>query len=315
MSPGHFINWFGHAAGAVIFGLFLSLLWQDRSPGRNKAVAATLIACLWNLAELIGLSQTFGNVSFGLFLSVLLDLVLGGRPRWAVWAGYLLSVAAALNENGLYFVAAGFAALAVFAGFRSRGRALPAFALFLLSLSLLHFGEDETHTAWWAELLVHHAGIPLAMFVLLQDFRFVFLDALIRFLANILVALVFATAALTWMGKWPATALAGVTGLLLLYAFARQRVQKLLTQLVFRRQATFRPGPDIEASLRAHFSAGESTWEPETVVEGPMLLGNGTEAALGVREANGAIRIIRLGRRPGGRRYLSEDLKVLREAG
>lgn len=312
MPPGHFINWFGHAAGAVIFGLFVGLLWQDRSPGRNKAMAATLIACLWNIAELIGLSQTFGNLSFGIFLSVLLDLVIGGQPRWAVRAGYLLPVAA-LHPSGLYLVAAGFATLAAVAGLRTR--ALSALALFLLSLSILHFGEDEQHTAWWAELLIHHAGIPLAMYVLLQDYRFVFLDALIRFLANILVALVFAAAALTWMGKWPATALAGVTGLLLLYAFARQRAQNLLTQLVFRRQATFRPGADIEASLRAHFSAGESTWEPETIVEGPMLLGNGTEAALGVRDANGSIRIIRLGRRPGGRRYLSEDLKVLREAG
>jgi signal transduction histidine kinase len=336
MPPGQLINWFGHAAGAVIFGLFFGLLWRDRSPSRNKALLATALALLWNLAELAGLALgsvgpwlgAMESTAFSLLPCVLFDVVIGGRPRWAARAGYSLSAAAALlhlgelvsdskilHGAGLYLVAAGFGALAIYAAFRTRERALPALAILLLSLSILHFAEDELHTALWVELLVHHAGIPLAMFVLLQDYRFVFLDALIRFFANILVALVFAAAALTWMGKWPATALAGVTGLLMLYAFTRQRVQKLLTQLVFRREATFRPGPDIEASLREYFGTGESTWEPEAAAEGPMLLGNGTEAALGVREATGAIRMIRLGRRPGGRRYLSEDLQVLREAG
>lgn len=349
VASGHFINWFGHAAGAVVFGLFLGLLWRDRSPGRNKALAATSIAFLWNIAELIALAQgsvgpylaAFESAAFSFLPALLFDLVIGGAPAWAVRAGYALSGGATalhlaelysdsevLHGAGLYMVAAGFCVLAVYAAFRRRRRALPALALLLLSLSILHFVEDEQHTAWWVELLVHHAGIPLAMFVLLQDYRFVLLDAFVRFLANIFVALVFAGAAQAWMSKWPASALAGVTGLLILYAFSRVRVQTLLTRLVFRRAdmtallASLRPAGDepslldsAEGSLRSYFGAGESTWEPEAAVEDAQLLGHGAEAALGVRRSSGEIRTMRFGRRAGGRRYLSEDLQALRQAG
>jgi hypothetical protein len=254
---GHLINWLGHAGGALVFGMFLGLLLRDRSPGRNKALGAAGIAFLWNAVELVGLwlgsvgpyLAAFESTAFSFLPALLFDLVVGGAPVWAVRVGYGLSAAATavhlgelvsdsevLHGVGLYMVAAGFGVLAVYAAIRRRQRTLPALALLLLSLSILHFAEDEQHTAWWVELLVHHAGIPLAMFVLLQDYRFVFLDALIRFLANILVALVFAGAAQAWMAKWPSTGLVGVAGLLILYAFARTRVQTLLTRLVFRRE-------------------------------------------------------------------------------
>lgn len=349
LPAGHLVNWFGHAAGALVFGLFLGLLAGDRSPGRNKAVAATWIALLWNVAELAGLVLgaapawllAFESTAFSLLPALLYDLVIGGSPRWAVRAGYALSAGAALfhlaelvsdsevlHGAGLYMVATGFCALAVYAAIGRRKRALPALALLLLSLSILHFAEDEQHTAWWVELLVHHAGIPLSMFVLLQDYRFVFLDALIRFLANIFAALVFAAAGQVWWEKWPSTALAGFTILLVLYAFTRTRLEALLTRLVFRRTDltglldSLRPAPDeasflshAEARIRQYFASGEPSWEAEDAIEGPFVLGDGAEAALGVRGAEGQIRLIRLGRRHGGRRYLSGDLEALRKVG
>ena len=106
VANGHVINWFGHSAGAVIFGLFLGLLWPDRSAGRNKAVAATLMAFLWNASELIGLWQgrpgpwlgAFESSAFSLLPALLFDLVSGGAPRWAVRSGYALSaIATALH--------------------------------------------------------------------------------------------------------------------------------------------------------------------------------------------------------------------------
>ena len=350
VADGYFINWFGHAAGAVIFGLFLGLLWQDRSPGRNKAAAATLMAFLWNGSELIGLWQgrpgpwlaAFESTAFSLLPALLFDLVSGGAPRWAVRSGYALSAIATalhlaelvsdttfLHGAGLYLVAAGFCVLAVYAAIRRRQRALPALALLLLALSILHFAKDEQHAAWWMEVLVHHAGIPLAMFVLLQDYRFVFLDALIRFLASILVALIFAAAALTWVAKWPETALAAVTALLILYAFSRARVQTLLTRLVFRRPdlgvllSSIRPAGDetilletAERNLRDYFGAAANpALEPLSASEGATLAANGAEATLGVRLSTGEIRAMQFGRRAGGRRYLSGDVDALRQAG
>ena len=346
---GHLINWLGHAGGALVFGMFLGLLLRDRSPGRNKALGAAGIAFLWNAAELVGLwlgsggpyLAAFESTAFSFLPSILFDVVVGGAPVWAVRVGYGLSAAATavhlaelvsdsevLHGAALYMVAAGFGGLAAYAAIRRRQRALPALALLLLALSILHFAEDEQHTAWWVELLVHHAGIPLAMFVLLQDYRFVFLDALIRFLANILVALVFAGAAQAWMAKWPSTGLVGVAGLLILYAFARTRVQTLLTRLVFRREElsgvldSLRGAGDetellgrAEEQLRRYFGAGLAAVSEEEVGEGAALMGSGLEAGLGVKIGGGQIRVMRFGRRVGGRRYLSEELQALRLAG
>ena len=60
--------------------------------------------------------------------------------------------------------------------------------LALFAMSFVHFGTGHASQAWSSELVVHHAGIPLALFVLLQDYRFVLLDAFVRFLANALLA-------------------------------------------------------------------------------------------------------------------------------
>ena len=62
--------------------------------------------------------------------------------------------------------------------------------LALFAMSFVHFGTGHAGQAWSSELVVHHAGIPLALFVLLQDYRFVLLDAFVRFLANALLAAV-----------------------------------------------------------------------------------------------------------------------------
>ena len=66
--------------------------------------------------------------------------------------------------------------------------------LFLFAISFAHFGSEHPRQAWSGEIALHHAGLPLALFVLLQDYRFVMLDAFVRFLANALLA-----AGLTWV--------------------------------------------------------------------------------------------------------------------
>ena len=68
------------------------------------------------------------------------------------------------------------------------GRMAASMSLALFAMSFVHFGSGHAVQAWSAELFIHHAGIPLALFVLLQDYRFVLLDAFVRFLANALLA-------------------------------------------------------------------------------------------------------------------------------
>src|SRR5581483_4911620 len=59
-----------------------------------------------------------------------------------------------------------------------------AMVMCLFAISFAHFGSTHDIKAWSGEAALHHAGIPLAIFVLLQEYRFLLLDAFIRFLVN-----------------------------------------------------------------------------------------------------------------------------------
>ena len=79
----------------------------------------------------------------------------------------------------------------------------------------------------------------------MQDYRFVLLDAFLRFLANVFLAAVFTVGvAQAWRLGWlsqtstpfrQALLLAGACLLLIVFAMLRGWVQRLLTRLVFRR--------------------------------------------------------------------------------
>ena len=125
----------------------------------------------------------------------------------------------------------------------------------LVAMSFVHLGSDQPLHAWSSELVLHHAGIPLALFVLLQDYRFVLLDAFVRFLANVLLAglLTFAMIRITfqWVSIDPRVAgnplysallLVGICLLLIAFALLRSQVQQWLTRVVFRR-------PDLNKAL------------------------------------------------------------------
>jgi hypothetical protein len=204
-------------------------------------------------------------------------------------------------------------------------RAVASMALFLFALSFAHFQPASGHGGWPAELVIHHAGLPVALFLLMQDYRFLLLDAFLRFLANILLA-----AAFTW-GLWragwlhmqdigpsdAALTLLGVCGGLILYALARESLQLGLTRLLFRR----RPLEPMLAQLRALSYADEDGWQARAAsIAGSYFgaaarIGRASEAdenvlgGVNVR-VNPELHLI-LGRRAGGRRYLSEDLEAL----
>ena len=126
----------------------------------------------------------------------------------------------------------------------------------LFAMSFVHFGSAHPAHAWSSELAFHHAGIPLALFVLLQDYRFVLLDAFMRFLANALLAValtfVIVRSAETFVHVdrgisdnpiYATLLLLAFCFLLIAFAIARSQLQRWLTRVIFRR-------PDIEKVLR-----------------------------------------------------------------
>jgi hypothetical protein len=396
------VNALGHSAGVLIFGIFLYLLIQDRAArrlaGSTKSMLAAALALLWNLASLIVLgadparqfTTVMAAVGFSvlsLLPAVLFDLCLQDRFHVLVRLGYALSAAtialhvaelfhdsSSYHRWGLTLITIGFGALtcvAAAAVFISRdgdrrattSRLVGTMSLFLLAMSFVHFRSGDVTQVWSRELAFHHAAIPLALLILLQDYRFVLLDAFLRFLANVLLAAMFTFGAVeAWrldLIQRPATPfyqallLAGACLLLIVFAMLRAGVQRMLTRLVFRR-------PDREALLRklktpirdeeeyllvaagllgGCMGAGviDTARHMELDLARPALTSElsrdraplereGVEAVIPLRlparppadlasdlSSNGA-RYVLLGRRSGGRRYLSEDLQVLGRA-
>jgi two-component system, LytTR family, sensor kinase len=388
------VNTLGHSAGVLIFGIFLYLLLQDRAsrrlPGSGKAMLAAALALLWNLASLVVLATnsavnefTSVTVAIGfsvlsLLPAVLFDLCLRGRFGLLVKLGYGLSAVSialhlselaadnpAYHRLGLALITIGygtFTGIAAAGMFLSRdqnrgvmtSRLVGTMSLFLLAMSFVHLRSAHLNQVWSRELAFHHAAIPLALLVLLQDYRFVLVDAFVRFLGNVLLAALFTFGGvLAWRADvlphpetpfTQAMLLASICLLLILFALLRARLQSVMTHLVFRqpdREALFdllktpvreeQAYVDSAARELGRFMGAEATLSddanladldlgrPALVSELPRhraeLEQRGFEAVVRLRIPAGGARHILLGRRSGGRRYLSEDLQALGQAG
>jgi two-component system LytT family sensor kinase len=195
----------------------------------------------------------------------------------------------------------------------------------------------------------------------LQDYRFVLLDAFIRFLANVLLSAVLIFAVIGAASKlvllngdvasnplYQALLLIALCLLLIAFALLRNGVQRLLTRVVFRRPdldgilQDLRSGPAVHlgeaeylawASRRLGDFMGASSAEaisgaakypelsdaeivfPTPLMDVPALRYDPefqwAESLVPVRLGPGDTCYILLGRRKGGRRYLSEDFQAL----
>jgi len=380
------VNTIGHCAGAIAFGILLYLFlvdWRRATVERSllPSIAAGL-AFLWNLGSLIGiatattedlLADTIVAISFSVLSvlpAVLLHISLRSRsaPLWIT--GYVVSAIAVIlhiidvitgasrfHYAAILLVTIGFAVLTatsvareVFTGARDGGgkRLAGAMVLFLFAISFAHFGSSHDIRAWSGEAALHHAGIPLAIFVLLQDYRFLLLDAFIRFLVNGSMA-----ALAVWLGFAAQTRLhvlehaardpffAGIAFAvaclsLSLFAYLRTRAQRFLTRVVFLRSSVAKmlsrlleiPAVnssdteylaaatavigDLFSAKRYEMGTGSIPGRAIAVSDPARLQVPGwVQAMAPLRFARGDAHVLWLGARRGGRRYLSEDLETL----
>jgi two-component system, LytTR family, sensor kinase len=370
MPPG-LINILGHIAGAVLFGTFLALLfsrrgWSGAQGRRLSGVAAALSLC-WNVGSLIvlvwqdmpGDSQgwlvalTFSILS--VLPAVLLNISLRDRLPAVSVCGYALSgVAVAmhfwevrehsptLHQTALQIITVGFLVLtaATFArkpeGRSGAARISAAMCMALFAMSFVHFGPGHGHEAWSSELFLHHAGIPVALFLLLQDYRFVLLDAFIRFAANGILAAILSWAAVQavrWAFGVPAAQdplpqaalLVGLSLLLVLFAAMRGAVQRWIAHALFRQGGVARLPQTVKAAPPFADEASYLEWAARAMASavraGKYAIlpheaerPEWTEAAIPVRLGPGQAKWIALGPRPGGQRYLGEDIESLTRA-
>ena len=279
------VNTIGHCAGAIAFGILLYLLLLDwRRATSDRSLLPSIAACLallWNMGSLIGMATApagdavadviiAGSFSvLSLLPAVLLHISLRSRPRFLWIAGYAVSGIAVILHIGdlitaaprfhyaaILLVTIGFAILTTISVIQeavtgphdgSGKRLAGAMVLFLFASSFVHFESAHDIKAWSGEAALHHAGIPLALFVLLQDYRFLLLDAFIRFLVNGTLAALAVWIAIKAEAQLGLVALAShdpfyagiifTAACLLLstFAFLRVRAQRLLTHAVFLR--------------------------------------------------------------------------------
>jgi two-component system, LytTR family, sensor kinase len=361
-----------------------------RLAGSTKSLLAAALALLWNLASLIVLgadsSSQFATViaaiSFSvlsLLPAVLFDLCLQERFRVLVRLGYGLSavtivlhVAELFHDSsqyhrwGLSLITIGYGALTCAAaagvfisrdeGSRDGRRAMTSrlvgtMSLFLLAMSFVHFRSGDVTQVWSRELAFHHAAIPLALLILLQDYRFVLLDAFLRFLANVFLAAIFTFGAVeAWrldLSHRPVTPfyqallLSSACLMLIVFAVMRSGVQKILTRLVFRSPdretllaqlktpiadereylrcaaallGQFMGAEVIDAARSLDADIARAALVSELSRDRAALEDEGVEAVIPLRLPSDQRRYVLLGRRTGGRRYLSEDLQALGRA-
>jgi len=357
------VNSIGHSVGVLLFAGFLVLVLRDRRSNRLAVIAAVL-ALLWNAGSLAvlgasaGFHGTAGWAAFSFSVlsmlpAVLLHLALG-RSRRSIWiCGYILGGVAVilhlaelvvggppLHAIALWIMTIGFSALSLAIGFGRSGDPAPlaSMCLFLLSISFLHFGSAHPAAAWSGELVFHHAGIPLALYVLLQDYRFLLLDAFLRFVVNSALAGgtiglgIFLNAHFHLLEHAAGNPflqgllIAGGSFLLILLVALGGRFQLLLTRKIFRRpdrqpliaeiaDASAKAGSEQELLEQSARLIGGYIGAEQAAIVANDATETWSETAIPLHFAKGDESRLLLGRRKGGRLYLSEDLQELARLG
>jgi two-component system LytT family sensor kinase len=368
----------------MLLYFFLANWRRGREERAKLPVVAAALAFLWNIGSLIALgtgprggmapdiivAASFSVLS--LLPAVLLHISLESEhgPTWrAIWiGGYVLSAGAislhiadlatgrpSLHFAALLLVTIGFAvltAISVLFELRRKNRAatsrlVGAMVLFLFAISFTHFGAEQGHQVWSKEIALHHAGIPLALFVLLQNYRFLLLDAFLRFVVNATLAAAAVLASIKIVESADYGGLrthpfdagllfAGGCLLLTLFVYVRNRIQSWLTSVVFLRSNVEDSQEQLLKLVRAAQGLGakadESVYLPPAaeVIAGFVRTqrfelsdrapragdqGAWVQAVVPLRFSRGDARYLLLGPRDGGRRYLSEDLAALLRLG
>jgi hypothetical protein len=282
------INTVGHTAGLLLFGFIIVLLVRDRRAHGIRetklSIVAAALAFGWNVGSLMALaSGDSGSLSMQIVMTasfavlsllpaVLLQVALQGQFKTITNIGYGISGAAILlhveelfvsssapHQIALLLVAAGFAVLTIAAALLKRGarhRPLPDQRTEWLSLACLllfvssfpHFGYQHSRSPWAAEIAWHHIGIPVALVVLLQDYRFLLLDTFTRFLMNSGLAAAYVACILILNERfhlWKligssvflgGVALVAVCVSLILFAHVRNRLQQWVGGAIFHRE-------------------------------------------------------------------------------
>lgn len=260
----------------------------------------------------------------------------------AVWTGDVPPSAFAMQLLTYTYVGLLVPLAAVTRGQPSARRTLWAAALSIFSVSALHLGQfHQGDPSWLAELLGHHASLPLAFAILYQDFPFALADLFLKRALTLLALVAVAFVAVVNLGV-PLAGGAGNAGRVgvvvtlwvataLLYPKLRQATGRFVDSVVLARPdydalrselatavqhhneigplfdaACVRLAPALSARVVRWRELGEANGAPAA---SPSL--TGVEAALEVPVAEPPRYVVEIADLTGGRRLLSDDRAFL----
>lgn len=230
LNSASLINLLGFTVGVSLYGLLLIMVVRHRKtkekyPLDFLLLMTAVLGLLWNFGELFSFFwRGFGESEVSPLLSAVAYSALGFLPSVVVhsaWKnsasrnGKILTIAAyalSLFAAALHFQSAIFSGVApsnlalkiltvgslalligllVFNFKQTRERkAVWISALLIFAVSALHLSGDAEEKSWLVELVAHQSSLPLALAILLQDYRFAFADLFLkRALSLILLAL------------------------------------------------------------------------------------------------------------------------------
>ncbi len=210
------INFLGFSIGIALYLLLLTMVIKYREKPFNYPIFFTAVAGItWNLGELLSnfweslcrstpppllIATSFSALGF--LLSFIIHSTLKDLEKFAarilILFGYtlsflasfmnfyvLFSVANAPSKLSLQMLTLGTAAL-IFAIFflnfaeniSKKHLLIVTLAIFMISAS--HLSSEIEEKFWLIELIAHQASLPLAIMILLQDYRFAFVDLFLK---------------------------------------------------------------------------------------------------------------------------------------
>ena len=288
--------------------------------------------------------------------------------RWLTFAAYALSVfAALLHFRSALFAAAApsdsalrvltFGSLALLGGlliftFRQKiqNKAVWISALSVFAVSALHLSGQQEEKSWLIELVAHQSSLPLALAILLQDYRFAFADLFLkRALSLLLLASVafglyvfVAVPLLAWhethdrndvqaavlvIALWMTTALVypilhkfavWLVDKIILRRANYERLQAEILRTIERRDDPESILTEVCGELQSALTAREAVWtefsEHETPPPSPVNF-TPHRAEIVVPTVEKPFYRISLNDFSGGRRLLSDELEMLASIG
>lgn len=223
------VNLLGFTVGTALYALLAAMVVRHRKTSAHGGVnflllTTGILGLLWNVGELfIYVQSSFSSPGYARFLTACSYSALGFLPSVVVHsaqterrraklltiAAYTLSVAAALmhfyaaissgnvpSQPALLMLTYGSLVLAAGLFFLNLKETLEkksiwAAALLILAVSGLHLSGVRAENSWLVELIAHQSSLPLALAILLQNFRFAFADLFLkRAISLLLLALV-----------------------------------------------------------------------------------------------------------------------------